>query len=75
MKILAIDRDLEHYLRIIITEDEYCTSHEYFNLATEKMSVLVSRYNLNPKEPDDDLLNEHLFSAGVRNSCLTNPVN
>ena len=46
-RILAIDRDLEHYLRVIITQDEYNDLHpRCMQLADERADELILRYRL-----------------------------
>ena len=55
MKILAIDRELEHYLRVI--SPNWCDDEKLF---ANWFNILVERYNLDQSEPDDNIIDEQL---------------
>ena len=60
-RILAIDLDLEHYLRVIITDDAYTDiTPGYVQLADERAEELILRYGLSEHEGDYDEANRKL---------------
>ena len=62
-RILAIDRDLEHYLRVVITSPEYYDLNpQYLQKADVKADELIMRYGLENKDEDYDLMNDLLES-------------